>query len=159
MSIMFFVSQQLALIVLRIVLHFSTAFLCSIIPQIRDDFNCFALESRQRRGWNPPQAVCPQPKGLHGINPKAVRLDTRFARCHTRLCRNSIQRASALITYQSFGLDKKIPRTTFSEFFWQGQKDSNPRPLVLETSTLPTELYPYARGVLYHIISHFARPF
>ena len=27
-------------------------------------------------------------------------------------------------------------------YFWQGQKDSNPRPLVLETSTLPTELYP-----------------
>ena len=26
--------------------------------------------------------------------------------------------------------------------FWQGQKDSNPRPMVLETSTLPTELYP-----------------
>ena len=25
---------------------------------------------------------------------------------------------------------------------WQGQKDSNPRPMVLETSTLPTELYP-----------------
>ena len=26
--------------------------------------------------------------------------------------------------------------------FWQGQKDLNPRPMVLETSTLPTELYP-----------------
>ena len=26
---------------------------------------------------------------------------------------------------------------------WQGQKDSNPRPMVLETSTLPAELYPY----------------
>ena len=28
-------------------------------------------------------------------------------------------------------------------FLWQGQKDSNPRPMVLETSTLPAELYPY----------------
>ena len=28
-------------------------------------------------------------------------------------------------------------------FLWQGQKDLNPRPMVLETSTLPTELYPY----------------
>ena len=27
-------------------------------------------------------------------------------------------------------------------YFWQGRKDSNPRPMVLETSTLPTELYP-----------------
>ena len=28
-------------------------------------------------------------------------------------------------------------------FFWQGQEDSNPRPTVLETGTLPAELYPY----------------
>ena len=26
---------------------------------------------------------------------------------------------------------------------WQGQRDSNPRPAVLETAALPTELYPY----------------
>ena len=26
--------------------------------------------------------------------------------------------------------------------FWQGQEDSNPRPTVLETGTLPAELYP-----------------
>ena len=31
-------------------------------------------------------------------------------------------------------------------YLWQGQKDSNPRPMVLETSTLPTELYPYWSG-------------
>ena len=36
--------------------------------------------------------------------------------------------------------NKKPPKATF--LFWQGQKDSNPRPMVLETSTLPTELYP-----------------
>jgi hypothetical protein len=29
---------------------------------------------------------------------------------------------------------------------WQGQQGSNPRPAVLETAALPTELYPY-RGV------------
>ena len=29
---------------------------------------------------------------------------------------------------------------------WQGQKDSNPRHVVLETTALPTELYPY--GIL-----------
>ncbi len=28
-------------------------------------------------------------------------------------------------------------------FFWQGQKDSNPRHAVLETAALPAELYPY----------------
>ena len=26
---------------------------------------------------------------------------------------------------------------------WQGQKESNPQPMVLETTTLPVELYPY----------------
>ena len=26
---------------------------------------------------------------------------------------------------------------------WQGQKDLNPRPTVLETAALPTELYPF----------------
>jgi hypothetical protein len=29
------------------------------------------------------------------------------------------------------------------ENFWQGQQGSNPRPAVLETAALPTELYPY----------------
>ena len=27
--------------------------------------------------------------------------------------------------------------------FWQGHRDSNPGPTVLETVALPTELYPY----------------
>ena len=44
-------------------------------------------------------------------------------------------------------------------FVWQGQKDLNPRPLVLETSTLPTELYPctYVRslGLWYYITSFY----
>ncbi len=35
------------------------------------------------------------------------------------------------------------PDRQMCAFFWQGQKDLNPRPMVLETSTLPTELYPY----------------
>ena len=30
-----------------------------------------------------------------------------------------------------------------SAIFIQGQEDSNPRPTVLETGTLPAELYPY----------------
>lgn len=28
-------------------------------------------------------------------------------------------------------------------FWWQGQKESNPQPTVLETVALPIELYPY----------------
>ena len=39
---------------------------------------------------------------------------------------------------------KEKPTKNVDFSFWQGQKDLNPRPMVLETSTLPTELYPYA---------------
>ena len=28
-------------------------------------------------------------------------------------------------------------------YFWQGHKDLNPEPTVLETAALPIELYPY----------------
>ena len=35
-------------------------------------------------------------------------------------------------------------RKSFAD--WQGQKDSNHRPSVLETDALPTELYPYGRN-------------
>ena len=31
----------------------------------------------------------------------------------------------------------------WSVFFWQGHKDLNPEPTVLETAALPIELYPY----------------
>lgn len=35
----------------------------------------------------------------------------------------------------------------FERFEWQGQQGSNPRPTVLETVALPTELYPYGAAV------------
>ena len=34
--------------------------------------------------------------------------------------------------------------TTFCKF-WQGHKDLNPEPTVLETAALPIELYPYMK--------------
>ena len=43
--------------------------------------------------------------------------------------------------------------------FWQGRKDSNPRPMVLETSTLPTELHPYMHKQLYQIFFCLSRCF
>ena len=39
---------------------------------------------------------------------------------------------------------RKSPRKTWTLSFWQGREDSNPRPTVLETGTLPTELHPCA---------------
>ena len=38
---------------------------------------------------------------------------------------------------------KKRRRLHLPAAAWQGQKDLNPRHVVLETTALPTELYPY----------------
>ena len=37
--------------------------------------------------------------------------------------------------------------TIFEVFPWQGHKDLNPEPTVLETAALPIELYPYMKLV------------
>ena len=42
---------------------------------------------------------------------------------------------------------RKKSRTSATLSFWQGQKDLNPRHVVLETTALPTELYPYIKLV------------
>ena len=44
-------------------------------------------------------------------------------------------------------LIEKKSRTPATLSFWQGQKDLNPRHVVLETTALPTELYPYIKLV------------
>ena len=53
-----------------------------------------------------------------------------------------------------------------SDFLWQGQKDLNPQPTVLETVALPIELYPYGRlvgiepthiGATIRRVNHFTR--
>ena len=65
---------------------------------------------------------------------------------------NDVVPAAQMKKSKSFDLD-----------FWQGQKDLNPRPMVLETSTLPTELYPcvsiFMTDILYHAFFAFAIPF
>ena len=66
-------------------------------------------------------------------------------------------RVSAASLFKKAGIDQKgknlvfTMRSPFDLFLdlpdrqeWQGQQDLNPRPTVLETVALPTELYPYA---------------
>ena len=48
-----------------------------------------------------------------------------------------MQRQEAAIRQQ------KAPQAYTSAALWQGKKASNPRPTVLETVALPTELFPY----------------
>ena len=38
---------------------------------------------------------------------------------------------------------EKVQHRMVLDFFWQGHKDLNPEPTVLETAALPIELYPY----------------
>ena len=40
-----------------------------------------------------------------------------------------------------------LKSSNFKAFFWQGHKDLNPEPTVLETAALPIELYPYVVGL------------
>ena len=46
---------------------------------------------------------------------------------------------------------QKVPKTTEKPVilgtYWQGHKDLNPEPTVLETAALPIELYPYMVGL------------
>ena len=44
---------------------------------------------------------------------------------------------------QADGNSVKYALAKASAFFWQGHKDLNPEPTVLETAALPIELYPY----------------
>ena len=41
---------------------------------------------------------------------------------------------------------QKSPTPHGVGLFWQGHKDLNPEPTVLETAALPIELYPYKTG-------------
>ena len=49
----------------------------------------------------------------------------------------------AIIHFSLVMLPFKLIRTKVQVYLWQGQQGSNPRPTVLETAALPTELYPY----------------
>ena len=66
-------------------------------------------------------------------------------------------RTACFLALPSVPAKTKRPAEWLVFLFWQGQKDSNPRHPVLETSVLPTELYPYTTGVLYHTFVNKSR--
>ena len=45
--------------------------------------------------------------------------------------------------FKSCAAYQKSPTANAVGLFWQGHKDLNPEPTVLETAALPIELYPY----------------
>ena len=45
--------------------------------------------------------------------------------------------------FKSYAAYQKSPTPNGVGLFWQGHKDLNPEPTVLETAALPIELYPY----------------
>ena len=61
-----------------------------------------------------------------------------------RLCLRAVGEPQVRVHSVSAIFEEKIKAEVKTSAFWQGRKDSNPRPMVLETSTLPTELHPYA---------------
>ena len=49
--------------------------------------------------------------------------------------------------FQVRAQNQKSPTPNGVGLFWQGHKDLNPEPTVLETAALPIELYPYLVGL------------
>ena len=62
--------------------------------------------------------------------------------CHRQRSRGSPGTLPVPQVKKMLSMPKEKPRNA-ELFFWQGQKDLNPRHAVLETAALPTELYPY----------------
>ena len=59
---------------------------------------------------------------------------------HRTLLRQSADRRRPFKSYAAY---QKSPTANAVGLFWQGHKDLNPEPTVLETAALPIELYPY----------------
>ena len=55
----------------------------------------------------------------------------------------SLPKAISQIPQGIYFVEKGSDCITIRAFFWQGHKDLNPEPTVLETAALPIELYPY----------------
>ena len=69
--------------------------------------------------------------------------------------RHALRRAQPCLVAKSYRTLTKKSGTAeaIPDFFWQGQKDLNPRHAVLETAALPTELYPYLKFCLFILSS------
>ena len=101
-------------------------------PREKSDSAALASESRRRRGCNPQLvAVCNQPKGLDGINPKdraASRNYIRLRRLHTHYVR--------LHTNPSDWIKTKGSGIAASFCFWPARTDSNRWPSESESDAL-----------------------
>ena len=113
-----------------------TAFLCSIIPQNRGECKGILNEAFASRIWSTSLTACMKQQ-----------LRCREAkRAETSPCGEAtLHRVKPCFIFHARQRASLKKADCFRNllFSWQGQKDSNPRPMVLETSTLPTELYPY----------------
>ena len=58
-------------------------------------------------------------------------------------CEANITGAANITRRKANITEKDSDCITIRVFFWQGHKDLNPEPTVLETAALPIELYPY----------------
>ena len=72
--------------------------------------------------------------------------EVKFAEKHLRsklhYTVTSLPQATSLAQRANL-VEKDSDCITIRVFFWQGHKDLNPEPTVLETAALPIELYPY----------------
>ena len=91
--------------------------------------SCFARWNPSKLGWNLQPTASDEIKSASISCRKADFIAKRF-------------HPPKVDFFRIGGFNWKKPSLTTWLFSWQGQEDSNPRPTVLETGTLPTELYP-----------------
>ena len=105
------------------------------------------MKSRRSLVWNPQfVAVWNHHEVMHGIKPKG---DTRRS-VMPYACGDSIH-ACVVITYQSFGLDRKKQVARLA-FFWLGWPDSDRRMPESKSGALPLGYTPiFSYIILYHI--------
>ena len=80
---------------------------------------------------------------LSTVVPTAARDPWTFPRPNPLSTGQWIAPASPGPAFQVLCPTEKVQHHPVLDFFWQGHKDLNPEPTVLETAALPIELYPY----------------
>ena len=80
-------------------------------------------------------------QGLVATSPRKGRI---VKSCRRRDRRQATVHRTVAVSHSSpCTKTEKVQHRKVLDFFWQGHKDLNPEPTVLETAALPIELYPY----------------
>ena len=125
-------------------------------PRVRTKTNPKTVQHMQKENRQKPRVSAGFVAGAEGLVSAAGSVGPGRSPQGCRPPRHAPQESlRAHLAAKSFcSLTKKSgTAAAIPDFFWQGQKDLNPRHAVLETAALPTELYPYLKFCLFILSS------